>query len=294
MTELLVTYPGGSTVERTTVLALTRTDMGLLFAVERTPCHPESPRWPDQPADRCTLLLDGVATPIECHEGFLREGELVLGEPEREAWAGAGAEPGAGVSDSAPVRAERCVVHVAPSDLALELGAEVTLEVDGPYREAISRNHSRCHLVSLALNAALAGAWRKEQGTRDSLGSPDFDKLAIQTSTISEGGSLDVYRIGKHVRKSGFSVEALEDPQALAREVARIAGEWIASRPRMSISPAVSTLQERRTWSCPLPGATASFLCGGTHAPTIGPEDGLRVEITWEPEEKRLAMSARG
>lgn len=282
-------------METTTVVALARADGDVLFAVERTPCHPESPRWPDQPADRCTLELAGASAPVECFEGFVRGGEPAIGEPDEEDRPGtADGEPGSGepTGGEAAAPATRCVVHRVSGELPIELGAEVTLRVDEGYREALSRNHSRCHLVSLALNAALATAWRKEPSARDSLGNIDFDKLAIQTSTISEQGSVDVYRIGKHVRKSGFTVEALEDSQALARAVEQIAGAWIAARPEMSIAPGVSTLDERRTWSCAVADGTASFPCGGTHAARLGPTDGLSVTITWEPQEKRLTMTA--
>ncbi len=180
MTEMLVTYPAGSTLERSMVAAVTRSDGHALFAVARTPCHPESPRWPDQPADRCTLECNGTQTAISVQEGHL---------PDEEP----------------------CVLHSVPIELAPAVGEEVTLHVDERRREALSRSHSRCHLVSLALNAELREAWRKEPPARDSLGNPDFDKLAIVSSRIDEGGSLDSYRVGKHVRKSGFSVEALGD-----------------------------------------------------------------------------------
>jgi alanyl-tRNA synthetase len=319
MTELLITYPAGSTAESTTVVAVTRGSGHLLFAVDRTPCHPESPRWPDQPADRCTVstTAEAEAVSVECLEGFLRVGELDVGEPGAEKPAkgelGAsepkgsepeasrpkrpepeGSEPGTGEprDDERAEPAIPCVVHRAPADLEIGVGDEVLLGVDESYRELISASHSRCHLVSLALNAALARAWRKEPPARDSLGNPDFDKLAIVSSTIREHGSEDIYRVGKSLRKTGFSADVLDDVQALAHEVSAIAGRWLQSEPEIEVTPGRCRLEERRTWSCALPEGVASFPCGGTHPMRLEPENEPSVTITWDPEERRLRMVA--
>lgn len=293
MTELLVTYPAGSTVERSTVAVVTHIDGQALFAVARTPCHPESPRWPDQPEDRCTLERNGMQTALRARVGYLLGGELGLGEPPGE--LGSDGEPNGLSAAEEPDPARRplaCVVHGMPAELAPAVGEQVTLHVDERYREALSRSHSRCHLVSLALNAALREAWRKDPPTRDSLGNPDFDKLAIVSSKIDERGSLDSYRVGKHLRKSGFSVEALSDPDALAMDVGDLAKAWLLSSPRVLVAPGECTLDERRTWSCELPGVTASFPCGGTHPSLMEPDEDLDVRIAWDPRERRLQMRA--
>jgi alanyl-tRNA synthetase len=306
VTELLITYPAGSTAERSTVVAATRTGSHLLFAVERTPCHPESPRWPDQPADRCAVMgpSGSAQTPVECLEGWLCEGELGLGEPPSRSEASesphaldpvnphAPEEAPSGLLPAEEPQAIRCVVHRG-EELALQPGDEVTLSVDERFRESISRSHSHCHLVSLALNAALADAWRKEPPARDSLGNPDFDKLAILSSRIEEHGSVDIYRIGKHLRKSGFSAEALSEPEALARAVTQIAGGWLQSTLESEVTPGVCRLEEFRTWSCELPTGTASFPCGGTHAKRMGPHESPTMAISWDPQERRLEMTAR-
>jgi alanyl-tRNA synthetase len=160
----------------------------------------------------------------------------------------------------------------------------------------VSRSHSRCHLVSLALNAALAGAWRaeKQPPAHDSLGNPDFDKLAIVSSKIDERGSVDVYRVGRHLRKAGFSADALGDPDALAQEVAKIVSGWLLSSLQIAVTPGCCSLEERRTWSCELPEGSARFPCGGTHVKQMGPAEGLAVTISWDPQERRLAMTASG
>jgi alanyl-tRNA synthetase len=283
MTDLLVSYPAGSTAESTVVATVTHRDGAVLFAVERTPCHPESPRWPDQPADRCTLEAGDGQTPVECLEGFVAAGEL-----------------GLSVAQDRPAGAVPCVVHRVASGVEegmdMAVGDKVSLQVDERYRRAVSRSHSRCHLVSLALNAALADAWRedKEPPARDSLGNPDFDKLAIVSSKIDEESSLDVYRVGRHVRKSGFAADSLGDPEALAERVAEIAKGWLQSSPEISVTPGVCRLEERRTWSCALTAETASFPCGGTHPQRMEPDEGLAVTIAWDADERSLRMRAKG
>lgn len=272
MPDLLVTYPAGSTAESATVAAVTRVDGRVLFAVARTPCHPESPRWPDQPEDRCTLAANGTEIAVEVQEGYLLGSELAVG--------------------AAPEDGLPCVVHSVPAELAPASGERVGLRVQESYREALSRNHSRCHLVSLALNTALREAWRKDLPARDSLGNPDFDKLAITSSEINEHGSLDSYRVGKHLRKSGFCVEALSDPEALAQAVMDLAKSWLLSSPSIKVAPGECPLDERRMWMCELPQGTASFPCGGTHPSAMEPDEGLEVAISWDSEERRLQMRA--
>jgi alanyl-tRNA synthetase len=302
MTDLLVTYPAGSTVESSPVAAVTRVDGGVLFAVERTPCHPRSPRWPDQPGDRCTLQTEGAGgagTPVRCYEGFLLDGALRVGAPPRKPEGeDSGGKDSSGESANANHHAGviPCVVHSAPAEVALAVGEQVGLRVDEGYREALSHSHSRCHLVSLALNAALREAWRKDKDppARDSLGNPDFDKLAIVASTIDERGSLDEYRVGKHLRKAGFPAEALSDPEGLASAVRGIAKGWLRSSPEVSVTPGRCRLRERRIWSCALPEGIASFPCGGTHPSRLQPEEDLRVTIAWDPVQRRLAMRAEG
>jgi alanyl-tRNA synthetase len=185
-----------------------------------------------------------------------------------------------------------CVVHRAPAGAPIAVGSEVRLSVDERYRERLSRSHSRCHIASLALNAALADAWRRDPGVHDSLGNPDFDRLAIQSSTIAEDRSVDVYRIGRHVRKAGFSAQALEHGDALARRVAQIAREWIGAGVDIAVTPGVCRLEERRTWACVLADGVASFACGGTHVARLACEEGVAVRIAWVSNERRLTMTA--
>jgi alanyl-tRNA synthetase len=271
----LITYPGGSTSERAKVLATARDEAGgLLFVVDNTPCHPENPRWPDQPADKCTVIVDDVGSPVQCVEGYIADGHVVVEAP---------------TDSSETIRA---VVHVAPSDLATRVttGDDVLLEVDKEYRARVALSHTRCHLAALALNATFASAWRKEAPVRDSLGNPDFDKLAISSSVMDDTSSTDVYRIGKSLRKKGFTSEILEDLTPLSASLAATLDEWLASNPVFTVESTKCPLDEQRTWRCELPTGAAAIPCGGTHVQHMTADDSFAVDLIWDGASLSLTM----
>jgi alanyl-tRNA synthetase len=147
-------------------------------------------------------------------------------------------------------------------------GDTVEVTVDAAYRAALSAGHTACHLASLALDAALADAWRKD-APADALGAPAFDALAIQESRILPDGSRDVYRIGKSLRRKGFDPTALDDLGALAERVNARLAEWTAGGGDVRIERDGDALADRRTWVCRLPGAEARIPCGGTHVASL-------------------------
>ncbi|MEV4803712.1 metal-dependent hydrolase [Nonomuraea sp. NPDC049421] len=213
--------------------------------MSETPFHPLDHTWPDQPADRGTL---GGLPVLDCVTGAADgSGEILLGPaiPVRrgaEGW-------------------EWLVVHVTSAPLPV--GEEVDLEVDREHRTALSAGHTACHLAALALNAVLADRWRKE-ARPDSLGNPDFDQAAITSSRIEPHGSVDVYRLGKSLRKKGFSAEDL-DPAQVAAQVNELLARWVAAGAPVRVEVPGPELTARRTWHCSLPEGEASIPCGGTH-----------------------------
>ncbi|MEV4564072.1 metal-dependent hydrolase [Nonomuraea sp. NPDC049419] len=213
--------------------------------MSETPFHPLDHTWPDQPADRGAL---GGRPVLDCVTGAVGgSGEILLGPaiPVRrgaEGW-------------------EWLVVHVTESPLPV--GEEVDLEVDREHRTALSAGHTACHLAALALNAVLADRWRKE-ARQDSLGNPDFDQAAITSSRIEPHGSVDVYRLGKSLRKKGFSAEDL-DPARVAAQVNDLLAGWVAADAPVRVEVPGPELTARRTWHCSLPEGEASIPCGGTH-----------------------------
>lgn len=261
MNSTLVTFPGGLTSGRSMIVGAVPVEgdrHGLVVA--ETPFHPLDHTWPDQPADRGTI---GGLPVIDCVTGAQSNtGEVFLGAdiPVRrgaEGW-------------------EWLVVHVTERPLPVE--SEVDLRVDADFRAALSAGHTACHLAALALNAALAGRWRKETRA-DSLGRPDFDQAAITSSRIGPYGSVDVYRLGKSLRKKGFSTEDL-DVAKVARQVNDQLQAWAAADAPVRLEVPGPGLTARRTWHCSLPEGEASIPCGGTHVGRTAALAGAAVTLS--------------
>jgi len=277
-TDTVVTYPAGDTTAEARVLhvqPLDDPDGYKAVLLDRTAFHPVDLAWPDQPSDRGVLHAEGVAIDV------------------REVWVAA--------TDGTELHVARVprkgtegwsflVAHLVDGDAPLTEGDTVTVEVDPFYRDRLSWGHSACHLASLALNAALADAWTKEHRI-DSLGSPDFDAAANESSTILERGARDTYRIGKSLRKSGFEPAALDDPVALAASVNATLASWIATGGAVRIERDGELLTDRRYWVADLPGGTARIACGGTHVTSLSDLPAVTVKFETEQLEGAVGMT---
>lgn len=273
----VVTYPAGATASRGTVVHVADAGDGRTAVVlDETAFHPVDTAWPDQPADRGTLGVGGA--------------ELVV----VDAVVGATQGDGLLLGPDVPVRTGTegwtfVVAHLVADGSAIAAGDTVDVTVDAAYRAALSAGHTACHLASLALDAALADAWRKDAPT-DALGAPAFDALAIQESRILPDGSRDVYRIGKSLRRKGFDPDALGDLDALRVRVDAQLADWIAAGGAVRIERDGDTLADRRTWVCELPGAEARIPCGGTHVASLHELSAATVAFTSAPVEGGLEL----
>ena len=258
-----------------TVLAALPLDAGLGVVLDRTAFHAVDAGWPDQPADRGTLAGHPV---LDAIVGATDGGEILIGGdiPVRT-----GAEGWSFV-----------VVHVLAPDAPVDVGDEVEVTVDEGYRRALSAGHTACHLASLALDAALADAWTKEVGG-DALGNPDFESHASQSSRIHENGSVDVYRVGKSLRKRGFDVTALDDLDAAAERANARLSEWVASDAGIRIDRDGDGLGDRRRWVCELPGGEAVIPCGGTHLTSLGELASVTVALERADVEGGVSITMR-
>jgi alanyl-tRNA synthetase len=279
--DTVVLYPSGATTAEARVVHVETVELpeGARLAVllDRTACHPVDAGWPDQGPDHAVLGAGDVAIEVlDCVVGATDGTTLFLGAdiPVRkgtEGWV-------------------FVVVHLVDSDASLTEGDTVTVEVDAEYRAALSAGHSACHLASLALNAALAGAWTKEPRL-DSLGVPDFDGAANESSTILERGARDTYRIGKSLRKAGFDPAALDDPAALAAAVNASLASWTAAGGEIRIDRDGDGLTDRRYWVAELPGGEARIACGGTHVSSLAELGTVTVALETEQLEGALGMT---
>lgn len=250
----------------------------LLVVTDRTPFHPVDPGWPDQGPDRGTLAHgDRRAEVLDCVIGATDGAAVFVGAdiPVRRG------EPGWSF----------VVVHVlAAGSLDPAAGDEVTLTVDADHRAALSAGHTGCHLAALALNAALAGRWRKTPRA-DGLGRPDFDGAAIVSSRIEPFGSVDQYRLGRSLRKSGFDSAGLaDDLPALIEAIDLTLAGWVDAAGSVRVETAGPTLTDRREWVCELPDGTARIPCGGTHVATLAKLGSVRVALELSADGQQLTM----
>ena len=260
-----VTYPDGATASTGTVLHVEALGEGRSAVVlDVTAFHPVDTAWPDQPADRGTITTGaGTQRIVDAVTGGIHDGQLFLGSdlPVRmgtEGWTFVVAHI---IEGTAPTEAE-----------------SAQIDVDQNYRAALSAGHTACHLASLALDAALADSWTKPVST-DALGNPAFDSLAIQSSRIGENGSTDEYRIGKSLRKKGFTAAALDDPDAVAERVNAQLSTWISAGGAVSIERGEQSISARRTWVCELPEGRTDIPCGGTHLNELSDLAQVSVEL---------------
>ena len=266
-TDTTVTYPDGATTSTGTVLHVEPlADGRSAVLLDVTAFHPVDTAWPDQPADRGTLTTPsgGTQSVVDAVTGGIADGVLHLGA-------------------DLPVRTGTdgwvfVVAHVVEGTPPV-VGETARIDVDPGLRRELSAGHTACHLAALALDAALAPAWTKEPQV-DALGNPAFDSLAIQRSCITPLGATDTYRIGKSLRRKGFSSDGLDDLAAVAEAVnARLAG-WLDDGGAVRIERADPALSARRTWVCELGDGRTDIPCGGTHVRDLAEIAGITCSLT--------------
>ncbi|KQP53805.1 hypothetical protein [Agreia sp. Leaf283] len=280
--DTLVSYPAGALRSSGTVLHTeTVADGRRVVLLDSSACHPVDSAWPDQPADRATITVNGtVLDVLDCVVGATDGTALFLGAevPVRK-----GTEGWAFVT-----------AHLVDDALATEAGlvegAEASIAVDADYRHALSVGHTACHLASLALNAELAGSWSKPAST-DALDQPNFDALAIETSRIEERGSVDVYRVGKSLRKKGFAPARLvDDLGEVETGVDARLSAWVASGAAASVERDGERLTDRRYWTTMLDGHAVSIPCGGTHVASLAELSAPQVTLHAQQSESALEL----
>ncbi|WP_225754664.1 metal-dependent hydrolase [Actinotalea sp. Marseille-Q4924] len=276
-TDTVVTYPDGATTSTGTVLHVEPlADERSAVLLDTTACHPVDTAWPDQPADRGTLTTDqGPQLILDAVTGGIHDGVLHLGA-------------------ALPVRTGAdgwtfVVAHVIDGPPPA-VGDHVQVDVDRGYRAALSAAHTACHLAALALDAALSAAWSKAAPT-DALGNPAFDALAIQRSRIHPLRSTDTYRIGRSLRRKGFTTSALDDPAAVAERVNAQLARWVAVGGPVRIERADDALSARRTWVCELPTGLTDIPCGGTHVRDVAELSDVTTSLTTREVDGGLELS---
>ena len=104
--------------------------------------------------------------------------------------------------------------------------------------------------------------------------------------------SRDVYRIGKSLRKKGFSPDAaLGRLSDLQDEVNTTLRGWVSQRSRVTVTPGAGPIEGRRTWHCEIAGKSAEIPCGGTHVDDVSRIAEIEVELSGDPDGSALSMT---
>jgi len=282
----IVLFPQGETQHASKVIAAqwhrSQERLAAVITAE-TPFHPVDYAWPDQPGDFGTMSIAGGTFPVvdtivaACEDG---SASLCFGSdlPKRNT-------PGW----------HHLVAHLVvlsdaePADI---IDRRANLSVDIQRRLLLSAGHTASHLFSFAFNLHTRSFWRNNAPKTDSLQNPDVDQLAIQSSRILLGQSLDRYRFGKTITKSGFNSAAfLETLDETCQRINATIREWINTGGRISIECSSQTLDARRQWVCDLPHGSARMFCGGTHLSDLSQLHNATVHLDRLPGE--LAINVR-
>ncbi|MCF7483892.1 alanyl-tRNA editing protein [Vibrio sp. J1-1] len=241
------------------------------LVTETTPFHPVSHIWPDHPADKGSIEINGALfTVLDCQVGAIEQATNTLY-----------------VGTAIPVKRDTAgwmfvVVHVLPRVELLEPGMMVSLQVDKPYQLSLSRGHSAGHLAYLALNKVLAdGYWRKDADRKDPHGHYDFNSYAQETSFVTPDKCVDTYRLGKTLRKRGLnSADMLLDLSDIEHKVNVQLSEWLQRAATIIIECHGDNLTDSRYWKCDLgEGEIAVIPCGGTHAEHLNEFGSIQVTL---------------
>jgi alanyl-tRNA synthetase len=150
--------------------------------------------------------------------------------------------------------------------------------------------------MAFALNEALAERWRKVPSV-DSLGNPNFDGVAITSSRIGIESSIDTYRLGKSLRKKGFTSAATDTHPSLADSADALAtaltsrlNGWIDTDAPVRVDVPDAGLTAPRRWVCDLPDGTATVPCGGTHVQRLSALGQVQVAMSLNDDHTVLTI----
>lgn len=278
-----ITFHKGSVYEESVVVKLLEYGGRQLVVAAETPFHPRDYQWPDQPADRGFAVnaaggrfsvIDAVFTATDGSGGFFTDAGIPVkkGEP---GW-------------------RFCVGHVLEG-VGFAEGDKIILEADGEYRGKLSRAHSAAHVMSLALNMTLAPFWSKPAALSDPLGSPNFDSLAMARSSITEDFVTDQYRMGKSLRKKGFSAKELGAALEECEEgINALLVEWLSADAPVAILAPDGALGSRRLWRSEIAGRRVEIPCGGTHVRSLSEIGAVRATLEMPDEETLVIRTGAG
>lgn len=272
---LKVTFQHSSCRESSRVAAVAQRGDDFAVMTEVTPFHPRDFQWPDQPEDRgCIQTADGRRYPV-ADAVFVGISPAGIFSVDREI----------------PVKKNDpdwyfCVGHIIQGERPFfARGEEIVLLADEARRLALSRAHSAAHLMALALDRTLAPLWHKEVKS-DALGAPDFDELAMDVSAINLLACHDRYRIGKSLRKKGFSGDELrQNLKKHEDEINATLAAWLAHDTPIALRAEGEDLTSHRYFCTSVEDKPVEMPCGGTHVRSFAEIGTAAVKLSMPDEE---------
>ena len=102
---------------------------------------------------------------------------------------------------------------------------------------------------------------------------------------------MDVYRLGKSLRRKGFPADGFSDLDRITTSVNERLAKWIASAGSVTVLAEAPGLSDRRSWECELPGVRASIPCGGTHARSLSELGSVTVKFETAEADKATEVT---
>lgn len=270
-----ILYPAGATSGQSTiVLARRLPEEGLAALVtEVTPFHPVDHRWPDQPGDTGAIEIAGATLEVvdTITAAAAQESDAVFFGTAIEAPRGA-----AGWN--------WLVAHIvrvaADWEPSMLMGQSALLQVNAGRRRLLNASHTASHLFSFAFNLHTKRFWKGLASRRDSIGNPNVDQLSIESSRIFETESIDHYRFGKTMKKTGFDTTGfLTAADEVMGQINSTLAQWIAAGGEIAIQSDGPQLEDRRFWICRLPIGAGRMACGGTHLASLSELESTTVRL---------------
>ncbi len=271
-TSTQITYPSGATQARSTIEDVVQkpgNNHAIGIVTKVTCMHPRDFRWPDQPADRGSLLINGKLVSVtDTVKARVIEGGYQI---DKDITLQRGKESS---------EATLVVIHCLDEMIDARTGDNVDISVDQDYRFSISSGHSASHLLTLGLNEVLSDFWKKVPRI-DENGFPAFTEMTLVKSEISEFACQDTFRIGKSLKKKGFDAELLwqslpEIEMKLNEFIDNIVSDNSA---KVLMRPSECSINEHRKWHL---DANRSYTksCGGTHLTNFSQISHMRVALS--------------
>lgn len=285
-----VTFPEGNTQCESQIAWFTTSEKhGACFVVLKESCfHPRDFRWPDQPADKGTLQINGETLEVLDVVKMLSAPTV---EPLFDTdipFTKRDLPENSRLISTIKVD----IQYAALLEEAFTAKTSVIGQVDEDYRLALSTGHAAGHLASYALNEAIAPYWRKTVPL-DTRGNPDFIRQTQDRSQVVPSGCQDGFRLGKSTRKAGLNVADLAtDLEAVEAKANAILSKWLELKPSIYFEKDGPALDESRVWHCKVGEENFSMFCGGTHVKNFDHVNAFNIELSYADQEMALSVTA--